>query len=112
MNPLEKIISLLFCTIPKGTNWLSQAVSKSKNTTPQGKTHDYTRPEWEDAYIFEPLEHGGGGYITAQDGKVKPGDYLILPDATTADKSCTYQVQEISYYSNPPDMWMALLHRV
>lgn len=40
---------------------------------------------------------------------IKPGDYLILQRDS---ELCRYQVEEIDYYSDPPDMWMALLKKV
>ncbi|WP_339381337.1 hypothetical protein [Brasilonema sp. UFV-L1] len=47
--------------------------------------------------------------MTGQGKGVKRGDYIILRDSSNA---CRYQVEDIDYYSEPPDMWIALLQKV
>ncbi|MEI2581633.1 hypothetical protein [Scytonema sp. PRP1] len=47
--------------------------------------------------------------MTGQGKGIKRGDYIILCNGS---QSCRYQVEEIDYYSEPPDMWIALLNDV
>ncbi len=55
-------------------------------------------------YVFELAEEDKKAYITGQGRGIKPGDSIILDD--DAGK---YQVEKIDYYSNPSDMWIALV---
>jgi MioC protein len=73
------------------------------------KTHDYRRFVWGEDYIFEPSDSGSGGYITGQGKGIKRGDYLILSKGTDLYH---YQVEQIDYYSNSPDIWIAFLKKV
>jgi hypothetical protein len=70
------------------------------------KIHDYSRYVRGEDYVFDPLDEGNGGYMTGQGRNIKRSDRLILSDGK--DLIC-YQVDTIDYYSNPPDMWVALL---
>lgn len=67
-------------------------------------THDYTRRCWGHDYTFTPINGGKRAELTGWGYGIAKGDYLILPN-----KGCTtcYRVDEISYYSDPPDMWRA-----
>ena len=47
--------------------------------------------------------------MTAREKGVKADDYIILQ---IGSESYRYQVEQIDYYSNPPDMWMALIKKV
>ncbi|WP_331280993.1 hypothetical protein [Fischerella sp. PCC 9605] len=47
--------------------------------------------------------------MTAQRRGIKRGDWIILRDDRY---SYRYQVEEIDYYAEPPDMWIALLNQV
>lgn len=47
--------------------------------------------------------------MTGQKKGLKQGDYLIVRDGSSL---CRYQIEEIDYYCNPSDMWIALLKRV
>lgn len=73
------------------------------------KIHDYTQDEWGSNYIFEAIEGGNRGYMTGQGQGIKLGDYVLLSDQTSP---CQYQVEKIDYYSNQPDIWIALLKNV
>jgi hypothetical protein len=81
----------------------------SKTKQPENKTHDYTKGVSGTDYVFEPVDNLTKGYMTAQRQGVKHGDYIILQNATNCDR---YQVEEIDYYSDPPDMWIALVKKV
>lgn len=70
------------------------------------KTHYYTRYDAGVDYIFEPAIADGLGYLTTQGGRVKRGDCIVLCDKANPH---WYQVEEIDYYANPSDMWIAAL---
>jgi hypothetical protein len=78
--------------------------SKQKN-----KIHDYSLLVRGKDYVFEPLYGGAGGYMTGIGKGVKPCDYIILQYNC---KNYHYQVEEIDYYADPSDMWIALLKQV
>jgi MioC protein len=69
------------------------------------KTHNYTRRVNGQHYVLEAAE-GDRWAMTAQGRGVKPGDYLLLQEE---GRSVRYQVEQIAYYAEPPDMWVALL---
>lgn len=90
-------------------SWLAKIIRLLWKSRESSNTHNYLASKWRNSYIFEVLEQGVRGYITAQGRGVQLGDYLILPYGSTSAK---YQVEEITYYSNPPDMWIALVRKV
>jgi ribosome biogenesis protein Nip4 len=73
------------------------------------KTHDFTKYVRGNDYVFEIAEDSMKAYMTAQTKDVKCGDYIILQ---IGSESCRYQVEQIDYYANPSDMWMALIRKV
>lgn len=81
--------------------------NKAKQTNT--KTYDYSQYVCGRDYVFEPVDDLKKGYMTAQGKGIKCGDYIILKNGSN---SCRYQVEEIDYYSEPSDMWMALLNKV
>lgn len=70
------------------------------------KTHHYQVSNDRHNHVFVPKDGGIRAYMTEQGQGVEPGDYLILQRGSTSNR---YQVDKINYYSNPPDMWIALL---
>lgn len=81
-----------------------------KTKSPKNKTYDYTQLVYGRDYVFEAVEDNPAkGYMTAQCQGVKRGDYIILRNGSNSHR---YQVEKIDYYSQPPDMWVALLHKV
>jgi MioC protein len=89
--------------------WLSKIKHLSARSHPNHKTHDYTQSYGREDYIFEPIEEGKRGYLTGQGKGIKRGDYLILSDGSHCHR---YQVEDIDYYSNSSDMWIALLKKM
>ncbi|MCP6759809.1 MAG: hypothetical protein NHB32_13830 [Fischerella sp. CENA71] len=78
-------------------------------TTPtfqKHKIHDFRGFVCGQDYVFEPVDGLKKGYMTAQRKGVKRGDWIILENDS---RFYQYQVEEIDYYSEPPDMWIALL---
>jgi hypothetical protein len=86
---------------------LSFLLNKQKQQ--QNKTYDYTGYVCGHDYVFEYVDDLTKGYMTGQGKGIKCGDYIILKNGSNC---CRYQVEEIDYYSQPPDMWMALLSEV
>ena len=73
------------------------------------KIHDYTQLNPGEDYLFETIEDGKKAYLTGQDHRLKRGDYIILPNNSGSSR---YQVDSIEYYSEAPDIWIALLNKV
>ncbi len=86
------------------TNLILKKLKQHKN-----KTHDFTECLQGTDYVVEFADMLTTGYMTAQSKGVKCGDYIILQ---IGSESCRYQVEQIDYYSNPSDMWMALIKKV
>ncbi|GAB1545528.1 hypothetical protein NUACC21_82040 [Scytonema sp. NUACC21] len=86
------------------TNFLSNKLKRHKN-----KTYDYTKYVCGRDYVFELADNLTQGYMTGQGKGIQPGDYIILHDGSNSER---YQVEAIDYYSEPPDMWIALLQKV
>lgn len=91
--------------------WLTHEVLTSFKL--QGnQTYDYTGLIVGRDYVFEVLDNDcDRGYMSARWKSIKCGDYIILANANILGTE-KYQVEEIDYYSEPSDMWMALLKRV
>lgn len=73
------------------------------------KIHDYSQLVWGSDYIFERLNEGMIGYMTGVGRGIKASDRIILREGC---ESYQYQVEEVDYYSDPSDMWIALLKQV
>ncbi|MBG1271847.1 hypothetical protein [Nostoc sp. WHI] len=75
----------------------------------KNKIHDYSQQVWGSDYVFERLNGGILGYMTGVGKGIKPSDRIILRQG---HESYQYQVEEIDYYSDPSDMWIALLKQL
>ncbi|MEH2437430.1 MAG: hypothetical protein V7K25_24890 [Nostoc sp.] len=73
------------------------------------KIHDYSQLVSGSDYVFERLNEGTIGYMTGSGTAIKPSDRIILQEGC---ESYQYQVEEVDYYSDPSDMWIALLKQV
>ncbi|OKH40338.1 hypothetical protein NIES2101_35010 [Calothrix sp. HK-06] len=72
------------------------------------KTYDYTSQVSGQDYVFEAIDDDAKGYMTAQGKGVAVGDFISLQNGA---EIYHYQVEQIEYYSNPSDMWTAVLKR-
>lgn len=106
MSTLDRTTLYTFfrSAIAVSSDWLL-SIFKARSTS---KTHDYTQLEKGCDYIFEPVDGGSRGYMTGQRAGIKCGDIIVLDES----QQCRYRVKEIDYYSNPPDVWIALLDRI
>jgi MioC protein len=73
------------------------------------KTHNYSKFSKGTEYEFEWLNESRRACMTGFGRGITPGDYIILQQDC---KPYRYQVEEIDYYSEPSDMWIALLKEV
>jgi hypothetical protein len=76
----------------------------------RSRTHDLTDCELDSEYVFEAIDQGDRGYVTAQVRGVRPDDYILL--RPNGKQTVCYQVETIEYYACPSDMWMARLRKV
>jgi hypothetical protein len=85
-------------------------VSSPANKLKQkNKIYDYSQKVLGTDYVFERLNEGMMGYMTGVGKGIKPCDRIILREGC---ESYEYQVEEVDYYSDPSDMWIALLKQV
>ncbi|WP_373529171.1 hypothetical protein [Nostoc sp.] len=75
----------------------------------KNKIHNYSQQIGGIDYVFERLNGGMLGYMTGIGKGIKPCDRIILQQGC---ESYQYQIEEIDYYSDPSDMWIALLKQV
>jgi hypothetical protein len=73
------------------------------------KVHDYSQLVGGRDYVFELLNGGMEAQMTGVGKGIKPDDYIILQHGSG---SYRYRVEDIDYYSDPPNMWMALLKQI
>lgn len=72
------------------------------------KTHDYTDRKWgHDFGVHEVIDQGRKLKLFGWGKRILPGDYLILPNGVHTTR---YQVEDIIYENNPPDMWWATVN--
>ena len=90
-------------------NYFPLVIIPKDKSTQTKKTHDYSQLIPGQEYVFEALNQGLTGQMTGIGKGIKPLDYIIL---RCDSQLCRYQVEEIDYYTDPPDMWIALLKQV
>jgi len=105
MYKIRKSINLSLKSVKKLLLKLFSA-SQSKNSH---RTHDYRHLVWGSDYVFELLNTEMLASMTGIGEGIKADDYIILQKD---GKSYRYQVQQIDYYSDPPDMWIAVLKEI
>jgi hypothetical protein len=71
------------------------------------RTHNYTRQRAGENYVIEPIE-GDRFSMTGYGAGIRPGDFILLQEES---RSVRYRVEQIDYYADPLDLWMALLQR-
>ncbi|WGV24473.1 hypothetical protein [Halotia branconii] len=89
-------------------NSLPLLFSPVKRLSKKRKIHDYSHLVWGKDYVFESLNDGTEAQMTGMGKGIKPRDYIILQRGF---ETYRYRVEQIDYYSDPSDMWMALLKR-
>jgi hypothetical protein len=75
----------------------------------KSRVHDYTPYQHGIDYVFETIDGDAQkGYMTGQGKRLKPGDYIVLQQGSAMEQ---YLIEKIDYYSNPSDIWIALLSK-
>ena len=69
------------------------------------KTHHYTRQVSGEHYAIEAVKGDRFSMIAYGKG-VQSDDYILLTENL---RSVRYKVEQIDYYAEPPDLWVALL---
>jgi len=78
-----------------------------KDRPPRVKTHDYTQKAWGHDYTVIKVVNKGQQLEALGWGQgLGVGDFLILQNGTGSSR---YQIEKISYKSDPRDMWVATL---
>lgn len=79
----------------------------------QPRIHDFTRQTLEQDYCFGNADVESSTcpqfYMTGVGANIRQNDRIVLHQDAGAT---LYQVEQIDYYSNVPNLWMALLSRV
>lgn len=74
------------------------------------KTFHHHPDDVNQEFVIDSIEDKPGFYqITAQGPRVKPGESIEIEQF---GQYLTYQVDNIEYYTEPSDMWMAILHKI
>lgn len=75
-----------------------------------GKTYHYNFYDFQTNFVIHSLAENRDTYaMTAQGAHVQPGDFIEI---TQPEYNAKYQVDHIEYYSEPSDMWIAVLHPI
>ncbi len=73
----------------------------------KAKVHCYFENGHEQAFILESVGASSWKYVmTAFGADIKIGDFIVI---NNQGSSSTYKVEQIDYYLEPADMWMASL---
>mgnify|MGYP001586546030 CR=1 FL=1 len=75
---------------------------KPTRTEDGRKTHDYTMRGPGHDCTFRPINGGLEADMIGWGHGLEKGDYLILSNGADTTR---YQIAEIKYFSDPPDMW-------
>ena len=74
-------------------------------------THNYTGHVHDQHYVLEaaiadPNQEGDRFTMTAYGDRLKAGDFILLRQN---GEKVRFQVEQIDYYCDPPDLWIAQL---
>jgi MioC protein len=73
------------------------------------KTHTYSQAKRGTEFVLEPLDQKLRYCMTGIGKDIEIGDYIVLQNMS---EMTTFRVEEINYYSEPPNMWIAALKKV
>ncbi|NJL21587.1 MAG: hypothetical protein HC895_13475 [Leptolyngbyaceae cyanobacterium SM1_3_5] len=73
------------------------------------KLHDYTTDQNGVDYVFDRVNGGTQGCLTAQGGNPQVGDQVVLKLDEVVEK---YEIATLDRYATPPDLWTALLVKI
>ena len=74
-------------------------------------THNYTRHIQDEHYVLEAAiadpDQGSDRFtMTAYGDRIQAGDYILIRQKS---EKIRYQVEQIDYYCDSPDLWIAQL---
>jgi hypothetical protein len=85
----------------------SPAYSVKLSKCKQYKVHAYRNPRNSTTFVLEPSKEDPlKCCMTGFGVDIKTGDFIVIEDRNL---SMAYKVENIDYYLDPPDLWMALL---
>lgn len=67
-------------------------------------THDYSKRYWGHDYTFTPIDKGMKADMIGWGKGILAGDYMIL-EGNTDGSTTRYRVDDISYFSDPNNMF-------
>jgi MioC protein len=73
------------------------------------KVHRYESLAMSNHFCLEPIPNQAGYYMTSCRSGVQRGDHIAIVETSGSSE---YQVDEIDFYSDPGDLWIAKLYRV
>lgn len=94
------------------SDWKYSVVEKfQKHLSRENKTRIFTYIACNagQTFVLDLTPDTNTCYMTSQQAGVKSGDQVQIYDP---DKISTYQIQEIEYYENPSDAWIAKLQKI
>jgi|GEM_PF-1333071 len=99
-------------TVSVFSSWkysISNQFQKYLQRKDSAKTFGYAASNVGETFVLDTTPNPSLSYMTSLQAGVQLGDYIQIYHP---DKMTTYQIQEIEYYREPSDMWMAKLLKV
>jgi hypothetical protein len=109
MSPLNQTFDYLrgLFQFLQGHDCYDLGASNKKSDRSRAKVHHYLKTVDSNSFALEPVGKNALEFsMTAFGADIKQGDFIVINDKTS---TITYKVEDIDYYLDPPDMWMALL---
>ncbi|OLP17044.1 hypothetical protein BST81_16905 [Leptolyngbya sp. 'hensonii'] len=96
----------LFLVVQLGSLHRKTALPWNQNPC-NSRTFDYRHYQNGSDFFFDAVDEDQA-YITIQESYLKQGDFLILK---VDDQLVYYRIEQIDYYSELPDLWIALIRK-
>ena len=109
MSPLNQTLDYLrgLFQFFQGNDSHGFGVSTKKSDHSRPKVYHYLKTINSNSFALEPAGENSLKFsMTGFGTDIKQGDFIVINDETS---TTTYKVENIDYYLDPPDMWMALL---
>lgn len=82
---------------------------KLKDKQRKALVYRYPKSNHGNEFVLELMDESlSKYYMTGFGAGIKIGDFIVIEDR---DVTATYQVENIDYYLEPSDMWIALLQK-
>ncbi|XWK88873.1 MAG: hypothetical protein U7127_02075 [Phormidium sp.] len=86
-------------------NFFDKLFAQVSPASPKSRTHNFTKQIKSVNYEFEELD-ARRGQMTGCGKGINPRDFILL-----TEERIRYRVEAIDYYSDPANLWTALLFR-